>query len=234
MTMPDMGKQVGPLPMGAWVAVVGGSLGYMMYSRNRAAKTAAPVSLDATAAGSIGSVGVGGVGAQSYIPTDGGLNSPTTANDTISSNVQWGQRAFAWLTGQGLDGATVDNAIRNYLAGNGLSLQENSLITQALAKWGQPPESLPQPPPLPQPPAPTPAPAPVTVPAPAPPPPPPPPPPAPPPGGRTYTVRPGDTLSGIAAKYPEAWITWQSIFNANRNIINDPHWIFPGQVLTIA
>lgn len=243
MPMPDLGKQVGPLPLGAWIAVVGGSFGYMIYNRNRSSNAApVPVSLDATAAGSLASVGAGGIGAQSYIPTDGGnVNAPASSTDAIASNTIWGQRAFAFLTGQGLDGSTVDTAIRTYLQGNQLSVQQNSLITQALAKFGMVPESLPTPPPLP---VVTPQPAPVPTPVPAPQPvyiPPPPPvyipppvPVAPAPAPRTYVVRPGDSLSKIAARYPEAWITWQSLYNLNRGVIGgNPSLIRPGQVLVI-
>jgi LysM repeat protein len=61
---------------------------------------------------------------------------------------------------------------------------------------------------------------------------PPPPPPPPPNLPRTYTVRSGDTLSGIAAKYPG--VTWQDIYAANRALIGgDPNLIQPGMVLTI-
>jgi LysM repeat protein/GH25 family lysozyme M1 (1,4-beta-N-acetylmuramidase) len=66
-------------------------------------------------------------------------------------------------------------------------------------------------------PAPTPAPAPAPT-----------PPPAPQPQGTTYTVKSGDTLSGIAAKYGT---TYQKI--AADNGIADPNKIYPGQVLKI-
>lgn len=45
---------------------------------------------------------------------------------------------------------------------------------------------------------------------------------------KTYTVKSGDTLSGIAAKFGT---TYQSI--AAKNGISDPNRIYPGQVLTI-
>jgi hypothetical protein len=38
---PDLGKMVGPMPLGAWIAVVGGGLGFALYSRSQSA--AAPV-----------------------------------------------------------------------------------------------------------------------------------------------------------------------------------------------
>ncbi len=52
-------------------------------------------------------------------------------------------------------------------------------------------------------------------------------------GERTYTVVKGDTLSHIAkAHYGKAG-KWRAIFDANRDQIDDPDKIFPGQVLKI-
>ena len=48
---------------------------------------------------------------------------------------------------------------------------------------------------------------------------------------RTYIVKSGDTLSGIASKYGT---TWQKIYNDNKSVIgSNPNLIKPGQVLTI-
>ena len=62
---------------------------------------------------------------------------------------------------------------------------------------------------------------------------PPPPAPAPSPGqGNSYTVREGDTLSGIAANFGLA--DWHTLWNANRQAIGDnPDLIHPGLVLAI-
>ncbi len=46
----------------------------------------------------------------------------------------------------------------------------------------------------------------------------------------TYTVQAGDTLSKIGSNYG---ISWQAIFEANRDKIDNPDLIHPGQELTI-
>jgi LysM repeat protein len=55
-----------------------------------------------------------------------------------------------------------------------------------------------------------------------------PPPPPPDPGGDTYTVVAGDTLSGIAAKFGTSWQELQRL-----NGIPNPNLIYPGQILRI-
>ena len=50
-------------------------------------------------------------------------------------------------------------------------------------------------------------------------------------GEETYTVQKGDTLSEIASRYEG--VTWREIWEANRDQINDPDLIHPGQKLRI-
>jgi nucleoid-associated protein YgaU len=49
----------------------------------------------------------------------------------------------------------------------------------------------------------------------------------------TYTVKPGDTLSGIALKKYGDGNAYPTIFDANRDKLSDPDKIYPGQVLKI-
>jgi len=52
------------------------------------------------------------------------------------------------------------------------------------------------------------------------------------PVGRTYTVQPGDTLSGIATTF--GLDGWQRLYEANAGVIGgDPNRIYPGQVLVV-
>lgn len=49
-------------------------------------------------------------------------------------------------------------------------------------------------------------------------------------GANTYTVVSGDSLSKIGAKYG---VPWKAIFDANRDQLNNPDLIHPGQELRI-
>jgi len=49
-------------------------------------------------------------------------------------------------------------------------------------------------------------------------------------GGQTYTVQSGDTLSKIGQHYG---VGWQKIYEANRDKLDSPDKIYPGQELTI-
>ena len=50
---------------------------------------------------------------------------------------------------------------------------------------------------------------------------------------RTYTVKSGDTLSGIAKDQLGSASAYTKIFEANRDQLSDPDKIKPGQVLKI-
>ena len=52
-------------------------------------------------------------------------------------------------------------------------------------------------------------------------------------GETTYTVVKGDTLSHIAKEHYGKASKWQAIFEANRDVLEDPDKIYPGQVLKI-
>jgi nucleoid-associated protein YgaU len=53
------------------------------------------------------------------------------------------------------------------------------------------------------------------------------------PSGRSYTVQKGDSLSKIAKREYGDTQQWRRIFEANRDIIDNPDLIYPGQVLRL-
>jgi len=52
-------------------------------------------------------------------------------------------------------------------------------------------------------------------------------------GARTWTVKQGETLSHIAQQVYGKASRWHAIFDANRDQLDDPDLIRPGQVLKI-
>ncbi len=225
----DFGRQIGPLPLGAWIAVVGGGLGIAWYSRRSGTATVATPGRDTSGDPGVGEGATGFVNA-SPVSVDSPAG-PTT-------NEEWARNALNYLIGQGWDANVADSAVRKYLESTQLTLQESAMIRFALVKLGSPPVPLPTPPPVPTvPPTTTPTPVPVPTPVPT----------QIPVALRYVIVKPWpsklSTLSGIAYTYYGREDAWHDIYNANRKgytrpdgspgFISNPQYLRPGDRLWV-
>ena len=53
------------------------------------------------------------------------------------------------------------------------------------------------------------------------------------PGVQEYTVKLGDTLSKLAERFYNSTYKWEKIYEANRDTVKNPHYIYVGQKLII-
>lgn len=129
----DLGKQYGPLPLGAWLAVIAGGLGIAWYT----SRTRTPVEVEDGS----GTPGVGVGAPEPWTPISG--SQPQQQPAPITNNEEWGQKAIGWLIAQGYPPTQSDSAVRKYLTGTKMSVQETTLIGLALVALGPPPSLLP-------------------------------------------------------------------------------------------
>lgn len=190
----DLAKPVGPLPLGAWIAVVGGGLGLAWYS-NRGTSSAAPQVSTGTDPG----VGVGG-GTPGFLPSP----EPTpTAPADFADNDAWARAALNYLVTNNNNPTAASIAVRKYVDGQSLTVAEDSMIKAALKGIGTPPiipiggGLIPNTPTTPIPPSPTNAPPGIWVVA--------------------TAVNPSTaTLQGMAKRFLGAYAGWAYIYLANK------------------
>lgn len=133
----DLGKQVGPLPLGAWAAVVAAGLGIAVYTRRQSAANSDPTIVEDTS----GTPGVGtGVNG---MWTDVTPVPPSDTPTAFTDNDSWAKAAIDRLIVDGYPAAQVVSAIGKALAGgtgdNKLSPQEFTIWARALTLLKSPP-----------------------------------------------------------------------------------------------
>lgn len=128
----DLSKEIGPLPLGAWIAVVAGGLGLAYFiNRNQEA--------EASATGQISDSGVGAGGGQyAYDPPQS-----VDEEEVEETNESWAREVANWLIAQGHNPGIASNAVNKYIVGENLNVREQALINLVLPRFGVPPDPLP-------------------------------------------------------------------------------------------
>jgi hypothetical protein len=167
-------EQIGPLPVWAWIGVVGAGLIATIMKRRKAASSASPAAIS-TATGTAGSLpntavfdpttgfyhdqstGVyydanGNVvtpsssgGGPGYYGGGGGGSLTGPITPVYTDNVSWQRAAESALIAKGYDPSAVHTALSNYVNGNAEDQQGNAIVSQALLAVGPPPQAVPPP-----------------------------------------------------------------------------------------
>ena len=136
----DLGKQIGPLPLGAWIAVVAGGLGIALYTKNGG--QASPYVVEDVGSPNVapGSVGDGSLGG--WIPTGpitGGPGPTVPPSGAILTNEDWARKAIEYLVASGYNAADAYSAITNAINGQQVSVSQFALWGAAIRGIGVPP-----------------------------------------------------------------------------------------------
>jgi nucleoid-associated protein YgaU len=211
----DLGRQVGPMPLGAWIAVVGTGIGVAVWSRGTGSGTTPTVTRDTSNDPGVGTLD--GEDAVGTGPSWTAVPPPTTPPGVAAytDNDAWGTAAINFLIARGYDPGLSQSAIAHALQGSDMSIREFALWTVALSALGAPPFAIDIAPPTALPPP--------TVQPPT------PPPPAPAPAAGSWVwVTSADTLHTAAVKaYGPASNRWDDIYKANRDGVRRPDGIAP-------
>lgn len=131
MKLPDLGKQIGPLPLGAWLIVVAGGLGIALYTRNQGSNE--PEVVEDTG----GVPGVGEGPGWTAVPPPS--TAPVEPGDGIDTNDEWLREAVKRITAGGILPIDAERALSKYLAAQPLSSVERVIVNLALQLTGLPP-----------------------------------------------------------------------------------------------
>lgn len=153
-------KKIGPLPVWAWGAIIGGALYFVWRRKAKAAAAAATTTVDngagavdpsATDATALDTTGTDqwdpNSALDSYLgadPTNPAYPVGSTSQGVPApvTNAQWARLSADDLIGKGDDPSLVQTALAKYISGGALSVAEKAIVDAALIAFGSPPEGV--------------------------------------------------------------------------------------------
>lgn len=125
-----LGKQIGPLPLGAWVAVVGGGLGIAWYANTKKGSSASTDQADQQLTES----GVG-EGTAAFMPA-AEVSQPSSPIETLDD---WINKAITQAVALGATPLEIEQALRLYAKGEALSEDQGKLVNRIITQIGPAP-----------------------------------------------------------------------------------------------
>lgn len=131
----QLSKKIGPLPLGAWIVIVGGAGAYVVYMRRNAQPVDdTPFEDTGTPAG----VGEGPGGLIQAMPYQTNSGSGYSGQQ-IETNDDWARVAINYLVAKGIAPAVATTAISRYINSESLSTSQWAVVSMAIAYAGSPP-----------------------------------------------------------------------------------------------
>lgn len=135
--MSALGKQVGPLPLGGWILVVGAGLAISYYTSGGHPLGGLSGTTANTQPSTLDTSGTGANGEWVDVNPPG-----TAANVLAKNNREWGQEAVNHLIAAGYDPALAESTIAHALKSGKLSVREWALWAVVLGDIGAPPTAV--------------------------------------------------------------------------------------------
>ena len=145
--LPDaVTEDIGPLPVWAWGALLGGiTVLWMYFSRRSGQVDTPPVSPDTTGLVDLGNAGEAPSGTSAGGSSAAPAPDPASGTSRFGDNFAWETAGVAFLVTSGVSPLSAQQALEAYLNGKQLTSSQGTIVGKVVAQLGLPPEGSPAP-----------------------------------------------------------------------------------------
>lgn len=141
-------KKIGPMPVWAYALILAGMLAIGFWYKSHKAATAGTGTV--TSNGTTGDSLDGEESADGYVANSGtdsygtssGSSSSGSSATLTTTNAEWASNAANYLDSVGGDPVAIQTALADYLAGQQLTSAQTTIVNQAIAAVGSPPQGV--------------------------------------------------------------------------------------------